>query len=162
MITDYIYIYKHIKSTYNDNLKSTLRKSTYNDSKQRAKIAKSYKETLGDENILYLHVSSDFTNVYTCQNASNCMLWLGVSFPFNLSFGTKAMFSFYRAPWLKMLLFIISFFYLFYLYLFNIRSCIFLRAELYFIPRKLCKRYFQIAQVLALWFWRIQIYSYSK
>ena len=82
--------------------------------------------------------------------------------PFNLSFGTKAMFSFYRAPWLKMLLFIISFFYLFYLYLFNIRSCIFLRAELYFIPRKLCKRYFQIAQVLALWFWRIQIYSYSK
>ena len=82
--------------------------------------------------------------------------------PFNLSFGTKAMFSFYRAPWLKMLLFIISFFYLFYLYLFNIRSCIFLRAELYFIPSKLCKRYFQIAQVLALWFWRIQIYSYSK
>ena len=82
--------------------------------------------------------------------------------PFNLSFGTKAMFSFYRAPWLKMLLFIISFFYLFYLYLFNIRSCIFLRAELYFIPRKLCKRYFQIAQVLALWFWRIQIYSFSK
>lgn len=29
--------------------------------------------------------------------------------PFNLSFGAKAMFSFYRTPWLKMLLFIIRF-----------------------------------------------------
>lgn len=29
--------------------------------------------------------------------------------PFNLSFGTKAMFSFSRTPWLKMLLFIIRF-----------------------------------------------------
>ena len=37
--------------------------------------------------------------------------------PFNLSFGTKAMFSFYRGPWLKMLLFIISFL-LFILFIF--------------------------------------------
>lgn len=38
------------------------------------RVEKWYKETLSDVNILYLACSSDFTSVYVCQNASNCML----------------------------------------------------------------------------------------